>query len=143
MQDIPNIGAIEQRAAQKLARQEEAQQVASQDRFIEDVERGFNPEASARQQARLGRFRTLETRRKPASESSRKIQEVAKKTEEDLANSYHRRNPELPPDRLRALRNSLRSNQSAEEILEDVSAAFEDVTLADEALEYLEENYRF
>jgi len=138
MQDIPNIAAIEQRAGQKLARQEEAQWVASQDRFIEDVERGFNPEASARQQARLGRFRSLESRRKPSGESQRKIQEVAKKTEEDLANSYNRRNPELPSDRLRQLRSNLRQNQSAEEVLQDVIDLFEDPTLADEALEYLE-----
>lgn len=132
-----NLAAIEQRAGQKLAGQEEAQQVASQDRFIEDVERGFNPEAVERQQARMGRFRTLESRRKPA-ESHRKITEVAKKSEEDLANSYNRRNPELPADRLRQLKENLRQNQTAEEVLKDVNDAFDDPTLADEALEYLD-----
>lgn len=132
-----NLAAIEQRAGQKLASQEEALQVASQDRFIEDVERGFNPEAVSRQQARLGRFRTLESRKKPA-ESHKKITEVAKKAEEDLAQSYSRRNPELPPDRLRQLRESLRQNQNAEEVLKEVNDAFSDPTLADEVLEYLE-----
>jgi type III secretion protein W len=132
-----NLAAIEQRAGQKLAGQEEAQQVASQDRFIEDVERGFNPAAVERQQGRLGRFRTLESRRRPA-ESERKITEVAKKAEEDLANSYSRRNPELPADRLRTLRENLRQNQSAEEVLKQVNDTFNDPTLADEALEYLE-----
>lgn len=138
MTEPVNLSAIEQRSGQKIASQEVAQQVASQDRFIEEVERGFNPEASARQQARLGRFfRTLESRRKPA-ESNRKITEVAKKTEEDLANSYNRRNPELPADRLRQLRDNLRQNQTVEEVLQEVSDAFDDPTLADEALEFLE-----
>ncbi len=132
-----NLSALEQRASQKIASQEEAQQVAAQDRFVENVERGFNPASAERQQARLGRFRTLESRKKPA-ESERKITEVAKKTEEDLADRYGRRNPELPPDRLRQLRENLRQRQSAEEILEEVTDAFYDPTLADEALEYLE-----
>jgi type III secretion protein W len=133
-----NLSAIEQRAAQKIATAEEAQQVASQDRFIEDVERGFNPAAVERQQARLGRFRTLENRRRPP-ESQQKIQAVSQKAEEDLANTYSRRNPELPPDRLRQLRDSLTPHKTPEKILEEVSVAFEhDVTLADEALEYLE-----
>lgn len=132
-----NLAAIEQRAGQKIARQEEALQVASQDRFMEDVERGFNPGAVERQQARLGRFRTLENRRKPA-ESEKKITEVAAKAEEDLAQGYNRRNPELPADRLRQLKENLRQNQTAEEVLSDVNEAFKDPTLADEALEYLE-----
>ncbi len=133
-----NLAAIEQRAGQKLARQEMAQQVP-QDRFVEDVERGFNPAAVERQQARLGRFRTLESRRKASEATERAIKEVAKKTEDDLAHSYYRRNPELPPDKLRQLRDSLRSSQSVEELLRDVNEAFDhDPTLADEALEYLE-----
>ncbi len=133
-----NLGAIEQRAGQRIAAQEEAQQVASQDRFIEDVERGFNPGAVERQQARLGRFRTLDNRRKPAEKGEQKVTAVGKKSEEDLAHSYNRRNPELPANRLRQLRDNLRSGQSAEEVLLDVTEAFEDATLADEALEYLE-----
>jgi type III secretion protein W len=133
-----NLAAIEQRAGQKIANQEIAQQVASQDRFIEDVERGFNPAAAERQQARLGRFRTLDSRRKPAEKAERKIAEVEKKAEEDLAQQYNRRNPELPANRLRDLRNNLSSAQTPEEILQEVTRAFEDPTLADEALEFLE-----
>ncbi|MFC2049056.1 type III secretion system gatekeeper subunit SctW [Chlamydiota bacterium] len=133
-----NLAAIEQRAGQKLARQEEALQVASQDRFIEDVERGFNPAAAERQQARQGRFRTLESRKKAAEKAESKIEAVEKKAEEDLAQNYNRRNPELPASRLRQLRDNLRSGQSAEKVLQEVNDAFEDPTLADEALEYLE-----
>lgn len=133
-----NVAAIEQRAGQQLARQEIAEQVASQDRFIEDVERSFNPAAAERQQARIGRFRTLESRRKPTEKTEQKITAVDQKTEEDLAQQYHRRNPELPPDRLRQLRENIGSAHTAEEVLREVSEAFEDATLADEALEYLE-----
>jgi type III secretion protein W len=134
---IPSIAAIEQRAGQKLLRQEEAQQIAAKDTFVEDVERGFNPEATANQQKRLDKFRTLESRRKHV-DSEKKITEVTKKSEEDLAHGYNRRNPELPPDRLRELRANLRQNQSAEEILEDVNDLFPDPSHANEALEFLE-----
>lgn len=133
-----NLSALEQRSAQKLATQEEAQQVASQDRFTEDVERGFNPAAAERQQARLGRFRTLVSRGKPSEKAEQKITQVAKRSEEDLADSYNRRNPELPPDRLRQLKEDMHPNKTAESILADVNEAFDDPTLADEALEYLE-----
>ena len=133
-----NLAAIEQRAGQKLARQEIAEQVATQDRFIEDVERGFNPAAAERQQARLGRFRTLDSRRKTTEQAEQKIQAVDQKAEEDLAQQYQKRNPELPADRLRQLRENIGTAHTAEEVLREVSEAFEDATLADEALEYLE-----
>ena len=133
-----NLAAIEQRAGQKLARQEIAEQVATQDRFIEDVERGFNPAAAERQQARLGRFRTLESRRKTTEQTEQKITAVDQKAEEDLAQQYQRRNPELPADRLRQLRENIGTAHTAEEVLREVSEAFDDATLADEALEYLE-----
>lgn len=133
-----NLAAIEQRATQKEARQTEARQEAAQSRFIEDIERGFNPGAVEREQSRASKFRRLETRKKPPSEEGKKVKGVGKKTEEDLAQSYNRRNPELPPDRLRALRDALRQGQTPEEVLNDVNQEFPDATLADEALEYLE-----
>lgn len=133
-----NLAAIEQRAAQKEARQTEARQEAAQSRFIEDIERGFNPGAVEREQSRASKFRRLETRKKLPSEEGKKVKGVEKKTEEDLAQSYNRRNPELPPDRLRALRDALRQGQTPEEVLNDVNQEFPDATLADEALEYLE-----
>jgi type III secretion protein W len=133
-----NFASIEQRAAQKIARLEIAQQVDTEDRLIEDLER-ISPAVQIRNANRVGTFRNLESRRKAATEGDRKIQEVAKKTEDDLANHYNRRNPELPADRLRQLRESLHQSQSAEEILQEVNHAFEDPTIADEAFEYLEQ----
>ena len=133
-----NLAAIEQRAAQKESRQLDAKQDAAKARFTEDVERGFNPDAVEREQSRREKFRTLETRKKQTEAVEQKITEVEARSEEDLAQNYNRRNPELPADRLRDLKNALRQNQTAEEVLKDVSDAFEDATLADEALEYLE-----
>lgn len=134
-----NLAALEQQAGKRIAIKEEALQEASVARFTEDVERGFNPEASDRQAARLGKFRTLHSRRKTPEGSEKKITEVAKKTEEDLANSYSRRNFELTPDKLRTLKDSLSQEESVEQILARVLHAVEDdPTLADEAFEYLE-----
>lgn len=133
-----NLAAIEARAAQGEVRKVMAQQEAAKERLVEDIERGFNPASAEREQARNSRFRRLETRKKSATSETRQIKEVAKRSEEDLANSYHRRNPELLAQRLRDLRNQLRQDQSPEEVLRDVTEAFPDATLADEALEYLE-----
>ncbi len=133
-----NLAAIEARATQKEATQITAFQDAAKSRFVEEIERGFNPGAVEREQARNSRFKTLESRKKNPTSESKRVEGVKAKSEEDLAQDYNRRNPELPPDRLRSLKESLKEGQSAEDILSDVSKEFPDATLADEALEYLE-----
>lgn len=133
-----NLAAIESRAAQVQARHDIARQDAAKSRFIEEIETAFNPDAVEREQSRQSKFKRLETRRKNPTEQSRRVKEVGKRTEEDLAQSYSRRNPELPSDRLRALRQAIQEGQTPEEILAEVSEEFPDATLADEALEYLE-----
>ncbi|NGX61843.1 MAG: hypothetical protein K940chlam9_01332 [Chlamydiae bacterium] len=135
-----NLAAIQQRAAQKDSRQLFAKQEASKSRFVEDVERGFNPEAAEREEGRHDKFRSLESRRKQVLQPEQKITEVEAKTEEDLAKNYNRRNPELPSDKLRDLRNTLKPGQTPEEILNRATEAFEDPTLVDEAMEYLEKS---
>lgn len=133
-----NLAAIESRAAQVQARHDIARQDAAKSRFIEEIETAFNPDAVEREQSRQSKFKRLETRRKNPAEEGRRVKEVGKKAEEDLAQGYTRRNPELPSDRLRALRQAIQEGQTAEEILAEVSEEFPDATLADEALEYLE-----
>lgn len=123
------------------AKEELAAKVSTQDRFIETMEEAFNPAASERQQARLGRFRSLERRSKPSSESKR-IEKVDQKAEEDLAKNYSRRNPELDAIILRKLRESLKNSNNPDEILKEVLENFPDPTLADEALEYLEQSFQ-
>lgn len=133
-----NLAAIEARAAQREAKQIVARQVLSEERFEEGVERGFNPAAAEREQGRYNRFRPLESRLKPKVEAEQQIEAVDEKSEEDLARDFNRRNPELPPDRLRQLRSGLRQRSAAEDILDAVGKSFRDPTLADEALDYLE-----
>ncbi len=125
------------RAAARSERQRIAHQEGVQSRLVEELEETFNPAAVEREQSRYNRFRNLETRRPPDTTVVRAI-EVGKKGEEDLASAYQRRNPELPADRLRALREALHEGQYPEEVLQQVNTTFTDPTLADEALEYLE-----
>ncbi|MCP5469895.1 MAG: type III secretion system gatekeeper subunit SctW [Chlamydiales bacterium] len=132
-----NLSAIQAKQAQAQSKQAIARQVASEDSFTEAMEDAFNPAASEREQGRFGRFRTLESRRRNPAEATGRIKQVEERTEQDLAHDFEQRNPELPADELNALRNALREEQTAEEILESVIASFEDATLADEALDYL------
>jgi len=134
-----NLPAIQQRAAKQDAKELNAKQEASKARFMENVERGFN-RASLEKDTERDKFRTLENRKKHPESVEQRITEVESKSEEDLAQNYNRRNPELPSDKLRSLKESIHKGQSAEEILEQVDKAFEDATLADEALEYLEKS---
>lgn len=133
-----NLSALEAKQAQRAARQTLADQVLSKDRLIEDMDQGFNPAAAERAQSRLNRFRPLESRRRVPDAAHSRIEQVDTKSEEDLAHDFGRRNPELPPSRLRTLRQKISNQATEQEILEEVSAAFEDPTLADEALEYLD-----
>lgn len=134
-----NLSAIQRQEAKQEAAELIAEQLESQETALEDLERAFNPQAADREQARKGRARNLETRRKVPIPQPGKIQEVNKKSEEDLANSFHQRNRELPANALIALKNAIREEQSAEEILEQTEKFFSDPTLAEEALEFLEQ----
>lgn len=134
-----NLAAIEARQAQTQAKDITARQVASEEKFQESVDTGFNPGAVERQQARLNRFRTLENRGKTTEGKERKIEEVMKtQGQDDLAQEFNHRNPELDAERLSRLRAGLKDNTTAEEILQMVEEIYSDATLADEALEYLE-----
>ena len=132
-----NLSGIQAQQAKQSAKQSVARQVASNSRFTEDVEEGFNPAAARKEQERKGRFRTLESRKKANTSEATAIKEVGARTEEDLSQSFTKRNPELAADKLKALKNSINDEQTAEEILAEVLNAFDDPTLADEALDYL------
>ncbi len=133
-----NVAAIEAKQTQREAKELIASQVMSATRLTEDLESAFNPAAALRMSQRRDRFRPLESRSAKASESKdKKILEVSKKGEDDLADGYNKRNPELPKERLREMRSQIREGASADEILETVDRFFKDPTLADEALEYL------
>ncbi len=133
-----NLSGIQQKAGLAEAKKMLARQVLSQARLKEDLSEEFNPAAAERQLSRVNRFRPLETRRKTPDEA-KKIAEIKARSEEDLAQDFFRRNPELPADRLLRLRQSLRRGSSPQEVLDEVNTAFEDPTLADEVLDYLEQ----
>lgn len=134
-----NLSAIEAKQAQAQAREATARQVISEERFQESVDTGFNPGAVERQQARLTRFRSLESRAKPTESKERKIEEIVKSEgQEDLSQEFYHRNPELDSERLIKLRSSINEGTTPEEILAQVEDLFHDPTLADEALEYLD-----
>ncbi|MFN0064730.1 MAG: type III secretion system gatekeeper subunit SctW [Chlamydiales bacterium] len=134
-----NLSAVQTRQAkQDIGKSIIARQLETEERFTEECERGFNPAAAEREQGRYSRFRTIESRRKQPTSETGRIKEVEAKTEEDLAHSFERRNPELPADKLTSLKNSLREEMTAEEIYNNVNETFDDPTLADEALDYLD-----
>lgn len=136
---IPHISAIAAKQSQKEGREIIARQVATESRFEEAVDTGFNPQAAARQQARFNRFRSLENRGKLNETKEKKIEEIAKKaeTEDDLAQNFSRRNNELEARKLQGLKSRLKNDATAQEVLDEVMAVFPDPTLADEALDYL------
>jgi type III secretion system YopN/LcrE/InvE/MxiC family regulator len=126
--------------AQRPSKELIAQQVATNLRFTEEMEQeGVNPVASPVFQARLNRFLPISERRRILeSKENAKIQEVAQKAEEDLAREFHKRNDELPIDRLLRVKRSLSNNATTEDIIDFVTSEFADATLADEVFEYLE-----
>lgn len=133
-----STSAIQAQSAKMLGKQMTAKQVASEDDFIESVDTGFNPAAVEREQARRNRSRTLTERKGTEKTETKKIKEVAQKSEEDLAHDFQRRNPELEADTLFNLRQSLTEGDTAEDVLKKVSTKIKDPTLADEVMEYLE-----
>lgn len=134
-----NLASLQAQEGRLTEEAETTARVAAQDRFTEETEEGFNPATIERQQARLGRFRTLEQRSKPSSDTKR-IEKIEQKSEEDLAKNYNRRNPELDAIVLRRLREGLKKITNPDEILQEVLEEIPDPTLADEALEYLEQS---
>lgn len=116
-----------------------AAQVASDNRFTESCEQAFNPAATIRMQRRFESFRPI-NERKSSPDGPTRVEKVEAKMEgEDLAQNYHRRNPELDPQLLRRLATKLKNAQTIEEVLDTVLGAVEDPTLADEVLEFLEQ----
>jgi type III secretion system YopN/LcrE/InvE/MxiC family regulator len=115
--------------------------VISNNRLTELLEQGFNPMVAARMQRRFENFRPVsERKRAPTPEEGLRIGQVEERTEgEDLAQNYSRRNPELDPQMLRRFVARFKGAKSVEEILDAVLDAVEDPTLADEVLEFLEQ----
>ncbi len=109
--------------------------------FQSGIDEGtFNPVLMAR------RFETLETRRRRTG----KEEEVQKTQEtdeavlevqriEEISDEFHRRNPEFQPRTLLLLRARILPGDTKEQILQKLLEIYPDYSLADEALEFLEQ----
>ena len=103
----------------------------------------LNPAANAARQ-----FDTLETKvkRKPKEEETQKTEKAEKAESEDIqienvdqiSQQFEEKNPELHAKNLQLLRARISNKDSSEEILKKVLEAYPDVSLADEALDFLE-----
>ena len=129
-------------AAQRAALQIEAVQEDSEQMFqtwADDTV--FNPATMAR------RFESLETRRKRTvkEEAVEKEQETAVlevQEIEQITEEFSRKNPELQTRALQLLRTRISPKDSKEEILQKVLEMYPDPSLADDALDYLEQTSR-
>jgi type III secretion protein W len=103
----------------------------------------LNPAANAVRQ-----FDTLEAKvkRKPKEEDPQKAEKAEKAESEDIqiesigqiAQQFEEKNPELHSKNLMLLRGRISVKDSAEDILKKVLQSYPDVSLADEALDFLE-----
>ncbi len=126
-------------AAQRLAQYSIAQESASEE-FQEwsDLE-AYNPLAQQRN------FQAMERRVREKARADESAKEEQSGEEEIIAierlsavsEDYSRKNPELQPRSLLALRVRISKNDTVEDILRKVREAYPDVSLADEALDFL------
>ncbi|MES2345669.1 MAG: type III secretion system gatekeeper subunit SctW [Chlamydiota bacterium] len=123
--------------AQKVTRAQSegkfaAAQVKAEEDFIPHVD--FNPLKMMR------RFQALEAkvgRREQLSEEQEADEVLTVKKVEEFSMNYQKKNQELDAGKLLDLRSRITSKDSKEEILAKVLQAFNDYTLADEAIDFL------
>jgi type III secretion protein W len=127
-------------AMQEVAKEEQvelhAEQEESQSAFLNQQEEAVNPFA-----ARTKTEKSIKTRKdrinknlQSGEKSSRllPIEQI-----KDSANQFQRRNAELRATTLQALRENIKPDDTVEDILRKVRSFYSDVSLADEALEFL------
>lgn len=117
----------------------EARQISSDESFVESCEEAFNPYAADKDKAE--KFKSLNDRRKDIMAMAKQAAlDVSSSKLDDSAQSYQQRNPELTAKSLIRLLQSLKKDDSLEEILKKVQDFFPDQSLSDEALQFLIEN---
>lgn len=127
---MQSAGAEEQREIR-------AEQQSSKLSFQNEVEEAVNP-FSSRMQSRQKEIKTSKTRIQKMLESGEKSSRLLPIEQiKDSADQFQRRNPELKSSVLVLLRQYIKSSDSAEEILKKIMEFYSDVSLADEALEFL------
>ncbi|MCE5315954.1 MAG: hypothetical protein LLG04_01145 [Parachlamydia sp.] len=127
-------------AMQAVAKEEQlelkAEQQESQSAFLNQQEEAVNPFA-----ARVKTEKSLKNNRKrvnknlAAGEKASRLLPIERI--KDSAEQFQRRNPELKAAILQMLRENIKPDDSVEDILRKVREFYPDVSLADEALEFL------
>jgi type III secretion protein W len=127
----------EEASTGRLARMSAARTQVKEN-LSETLAESFNPFQADRET----QFKSLQERQQHVPKSTDLIEgtKIRKISDaETSAERYSQRNPELEKQKLLALLASLRDSDSSEEILARVLESFSDPSLADEALEFLQE----
>ncbi len=140
IQSLQQQKLLQKAAAQRLGQYAVSQEVA-QEKFQEWVdENAWNPLALTRS------FQPLERRVKEKTRSSQESKSEQSEEEQQVAiveqirevsENFERKNPELPAKLLLALHLRISDDDSVEDIVEKLRATFSDISLADEALDFL------
>lgn len=140
MSDVDGIDRTQEamaRTAKEEMKELRDEQISSELSYIDAVEDAINP------------FATMKRFDKAIEGNKSRIQKLlqAKKTKrllpiemiKDSANKFQQRNPELKAPILLMLRERIKPGDTKEEILQKLREFYHDVTLADEALDFLME----
>jgi len=136
--DVPNVSSSMQRIMQAdlSTSKQEATQKLAQTESEATLAENLSPTASLRP----GRQADIKSRTQAtvkAEQMREKGMNLPIKEIEKMADEFKERNPELDPKALLALRDMIKKGDSPEKILETIKRFFEDVSLMDEALEFL------
>lgn len=126
-----------QRLQQENVQEAASEQESSQEAFTNWQSEAANPFAAS--------LKNVEKKAKPAKERVQKTDKTEEKPAQlmpieqikSMADQFQRRNPELKSQSLVLLRGQIKAGMSKEEILNALKSIYPDVTLADEALDFL------
>lgn len=122
--------------AKDLSEELSAEQTSSLLSFRNELEEAVNPFAGLRKKDKT--LKSQKTRIQKMMESGEKAEKLLPiEHMKSMADQFQKRNPELRANVLVLLRESILPDDSKEEILRKVLEFYSDVSLADEALEYL------
>lgn len=136
-------GNVTLNAMQQVGQEEQvemqAEQLSSKQSFLESQEQAINPFAAkfATKQKDIKTHKSRVQKMKEAGGVEKTLTPVDKIN--DTAEKFQRRNPELRSNILALLREQIKPGDTKEDILRKLAEFYPDVTLADEALEFLME----
>lgn len=132
-----DVAQVQQAAATADAKEVIATQEQSSISLIKDNQDVSNPAAATRTKKKEEKFRTLESRRKGATQTEKKSEATGDKSDADLADKYTEGNAEVSAGDLRSIRDSLKDDTSEDDILSLLQSKFSDPALQSIALDYL------